>query len=993
MNYTIQENIEISAYEAVLTFDEDIRQYVTNPDFSITLFDLYTNTPKTISCAEFPQYGITELADDFDEREKLSFYAHGGILMYFNGTNSFYFKQMLSCKKRNDDTEYGFHSSKVSLYFAEGKTAEFNSILLPKVHRDSILNQVDDSAKDPVLPENTNRTAFDYDVPVAQEHTADRIRTDYNAGDPEGIYVNTLTNDNTNVPCYYSSLSAFLNTTYNQDDPVEIADIDSYLYDETTNDSLEIAWTSAENTETVEIPFADDYYTTLIYQEFKQYVSADDLKLHKNKLVFDMKVNGIPAPEMLNKLSLTISTTPSPPKLNLTNIEDDKYTTIFIKNYNLQYIDVEPVVNITIDGVTYTPTQKQFDATNGELTIIIPTDFYSDIKTKPAVINTEIVVETYLDVDDPHWSQDAVKSQTLASGSVTWSYEKSKLNRLLIPSGERIPTDGRLINDDTGELNFIIENTNPSFFVTNYASDEAGSKGIYCEVIGTDNVQTISNAHCTPDGNFLNVNFDNIGITDSQEPQLTLRAWNVYDTSEYTHELVMSTTSAIYSPAFTFTRNDIVLDQFGLTISDYEPVDSDAEHAHWISNDIEDFPSVGSAAITVYNPNTDYRLPAEFAHACTYPNGATLSEPDFTNYASDGIVRFTVTNIKLDRDYSAANIGFSAWLNHSFPDDHPYTQTQVKEKTSAAAASDFWKYKIFKPDIHPYNYLANYSLYSLSDLTIDGGKIGSKDLACKNLHVVNGAEILSDIYVAEGCGITADSSNTFSGNVYTPRLVCNNNTNFIKDVYVRDYVYLDNTTINRVYSGANCEFVYRNSSNIILCTPWTDPEFPELPQISAEEVITGPGDFTNNAIFGRPNEYTIGNYNSLDINNNNNSKIATFYPGKYYFNTIHTETDTIFAIENGNSDDGVDRSVMIYAKDLQLGNNIQLRERSNGPFDFRLYYDGTSTATIGVQGNSNAGTIIAPHGTVEFQNAATWYGHVWAEHIILRNGASIDNNV
>ena len=27
MNYTIQENIEISAYEAVLTFDEDIRQY------------------------------------------------------------------------------------------------------------------------------------------------------------------------------------------------------------------------------------------------------------------------------------------------------------------------------------------------------------------------------------------------------------------------------------------------------------------------------------------------------------------------------------------------------------------------------------------------------------------------------------------------------------------------------------------------------------------------------------------------------------------------------------------------------------------------------------------------------------------------------------------------------------------------------------------------------------------------------------------------------
>ena len=131
----------------------------------------------------------------------------------------------------------------------------------------------------------------------------------------------------------------------------------------------------------------------------------------------------------------------------------------------------------------------------------------------------------------------------------------------------------------------------------------------------------------------------------------------------------------------------------------------------------------------------------------------------------------------------------------------------------------------------------------------------------------------------------------------------------------------------------------------------------------------------------------------LDVNNSDNSKIATFYPGKYYFDTIRTETDTIFAIENGNSDDGVDRSVMIYANNLELSNNIQLRERSNGPFDFRLYYGGTSTAVIGVQGNSNAGTVIAPSGTIEFQNKATWYGNVWAKHIILRNGASIDNNV
>ena len=82
---------------------------------------------------------------------------------------------------------------------------------------------------------------------------------------------------------------------------------------------------------------------------------------------------------------------------------------------------------------------------------------------------------------------------------------------------------------------------------------------------------------------------------------------------------------------------------------------------------------------------------------------------------------------------------------------------------------------------------------------------------------------------------------------------------------------------------------------------------------------------------------------------------------------------------------------MIYANNILLNNNITLVERSDGPFDFRLYYGGTATASIGVQGTSNAGTIIAPHGTIEFKNAATWVGHVWAQKVILQNGASIDN--
>ena len=99
MNYEITENIEISAYEAMLTFDENVRQYANNDDFNITIYDLYTNTSKTITRSEFPNYGITDIGGDIANRAKNSFYEHGGLLMYFDSENKFYIKQLLSCKE------------------------------------------------------------------------------------------------------------------------------------------------------------------------------------------------------------------------------------------------------------------------------------------------------------------------------------------------------------------------------------------------------------------------------------------------------------------------------------------------------------------------------------------------------------------------------------------------------------------------------------------------------------------------------------------------------------------------------------------------------------------------------------------------------------------------------------------------------------------------------------------------------------------------------
>lgn len=1008
MDYTISENIEMSAYEAVLTFNEDVRHYANNEKFNIVLYDLYTNIPKEISYQDFPTYGITNMSPNIGDRAKLSFYDHNGILMYFEESNKFYFKQLLSCKDA-DDNEVGFHSTNITITFDDDKEVKFNSVLLPKIVRSPNIVQIDDSEPDPVLSGTNRRPAFNYDTPFALS-AMNRVSADYNAGDINGLYVNTYTPEN-GVPCYCSTLSAFVNTTFYTGEPVELGSVSSYLYDETTDDSYTINYSSAESAH-VPFTFADGYNTDLIYYEFTQYISADDDKLHKNKLVFDMNINGTPAPEVLVPLVMTITTNHDPLRvLSKGENNDTGEMYITVTNPNFSCRELEPIVVIVDSEYTLEKT-SEYDPESGTVEYKISNiNFGNDIKNEPYSTSTfkltrtiPVTVKAYLDIPE---------QPCTVQNTITWQYQKAPLYPVNVSVKEYTPPDGQLVVDHlSGKVIYSIindsRNSTAGFTITediySLPDDPNGITGILLSareggfIDDPDNPKHIVVESRSGGYNNVEIVYTNINIdtTKGESVALSFEAYIHGSNEEWKEEDVKYHTSAkCNSP--NFSHNEIILQRLTIDYVSYVPAELEDGY-RWLTTDRDDsvYPSAGAVTAKIHNQNTDYRDPTKLVIESTFvPRGSSADiNPDFSHYSTDGDVYYVYSGISLTRNdgENETSAVLHAYLNYS--NIPGYTQAEVKTQTEASATSDHWKYKIINPDIYPYNYLAGFSLYSLSDLIINGGKIGSKDIACRNLTATNMADIYSDLYLAAGCTADLNTSNRIHGTVHAQYIHINNPNTFDKAVYAVSELIITggDTHIPSAYVASGCTVRKNEGSTIDYLLDWPNPSYPDMPGISAETITTGSESFSNGASFGSYGEYTIGNYDTLEIDNRNTNKMATFYPGKYYFNKIKTETDTTFRILNGASDDDNDKSVMIYANELELGNNISLDETSSGAFDFRLYYGGSSTATIGVQGHSNAGTIIAPFGTIKFNNAATWVGHVWAKTVYLENGASIDNS-
>lgn len=600
------------------------------------------------------------------------------------------------------------------------------------------------------------------------------------------------------------------------------------------------------------------------------------------------------------------------------------------------------------------------------------------------------------------WNSYEVAQQTSADDNLGISYRKTPLLPLEINLVSAVPDDRKLAGNASGKLVYDVTNTDAGFYGTEY--DTAILSRLQNALIETklgDTFLTIPNPNIekiaddkwriTYDGLTFNDNYNGaVGL------QLSAAINDDEDISpDWSKDEVTYWTSAITTVSDIWAHNTDSINPFTITYMDYEP-SAGTDHIHWLAKDRQGYPAIGSAHVVINNPNVNYRTyTADVYLACALPRSATMSTIDWTDYAANGNLSFDIFGVEVDKDNIETNANITAWGTF---DVDGYTSGQVIERTTCNEESEWWKYKKTIPDIYPYDDFVKYSLYTLSDLEINGGKIGSKTVAARNVTATNKAILNCDMTLAAGCGIILNTSITVDGAISAQYMAINNSPVYINDtLYVSDYLNVTNDiVIPEAYLGANCNLTLGSNSRIDNQQVWTNPQFAELKEIpTATMITTGTEDMKNGAVFGDIHgTYTTAAYNRLDISNDAalGPQEVHFYPGKYYFNDISIVPQSTIYIHNGVSTEEQDNSVMIFVGNASFQDNITISESCLDPLAFRLYYAGTGSVEFGVATVNNYGTLIAPSGTISLRNKAKWNGHIWAQRVVLQQDAEIIND-
>lgn len=599
------------------------------------------------------------------------------------------------------------------------------------------------------------------------------------------------------------------------------------------------------------------------------------------------------------------------------------------------------------------------------------------------------------------WNSYEVAQQTSADDNLGISYRKTPLLPLKINLVSAVPDDRKLAGNASGKLVYDVTNTDAGFYGTEY--DTANLYRLQNALIETKlgntfltipkpNIEQIAD-------NKWRITYDGLTFNDNYSGAVGLQLSAAINDDEdispdWSKDEVTYWTSAITTVSDIWAHNTDSINPFTITYMDYEP-SAGIDHIHWLAKDRQGYPAIGSAHVVINNPNVNYRTYTSAVKlAYTLPRSATMSTIDWTDYAANGNLSFDIFGVEVDKDNIETNANITAWGTF---DVDGYQEAQVIERTKCIEESEWWKYKKTIPDIYPYDDFVKYSLYTLSDLEINGGRIGSKTVAARNVTANNNAILNCDMTLAAGCGIMLNTSITVNGAISAQYMAINNHPVYINDtLYVADYLKVDNdVVIPEAYLGANCNLILGQDARIDNQQVWTTPQFADLKDIpTATMITTGTENMRNGATFGAVGTYTTAAYNRLDITNDAafGPQEVHFYPGKYYFNDISIVPQSTIYVHNGVSTEEQDNSVMIFVGNASFQDNITISENCHDPLAFRLYYDGTGTVEFGVATVNNYGTLIAPHGTISLRNKAKWNGHIWAQRVVLQQEAEIIND-
>ena len=295
MNYTINETFELSGYTAVIKTDQNLSGLLSDK-FGITIRDTLSNViTDEINRHNISEYGVSDTTSlNTDEWAPRSCIKNGGVYVNINGDTITY-KQTIPCVRNSDSENIGRNSSEITIkFFDENPDIEFYSKTLPFFQR-SLPEKVNDTP-DPILEPTSARPDYDFDYrhdEYAQElSTMAKISKNFNYNSVGNLYVN---NDNGHIkkynknevieavpnltPKYKTGVSAYYSTT-TQTGILEpnIGGIDSYIWNEKTDEKSEIPYYDllTEQTDTIEF---FDCTANLIYTSLDQYI--DDSKFGK----------------------------------------------------------------------------------------------------------------------------------------------------------------------------------------------------------------------------------------------------------------------------------------------------------------------------------------------------------------------------------------------------------------------------------------------------------------------------------------------------------------------------------------------------------------------------------------------------------------------------------------------------------------------------------------------------------------------------------------
>lgn len=973
MNYTYVENVETSAYSLTINTDANFIDILKSDNFEIGIFDEITGLSTTINKNNFQLFGVNDKSTDLNARIENSLIKNKGLLVYTDSNNVLKLKMLIACS--NGEESIGYNSSKLSIWLDDKANITTYACILPKLLRSDKLIQYDPSLPDPVLPEPDLRQSYSYDdsVPAQDRSLVQPITADYECGDPDGIYVNT----DISVPTYYSTVSALLRLK-DSEHFVNFSSVSSFLYDDDSGSLINIPYDKAGPFESL-MTINGGYSANVEYYTYTQYLSAAGDQLYKNNLHLILTTSAETNVQNLLPLGITIVSC-LPENKTLAYYAKDGTLEVKITNPNLDYLSYEPEVELTGDAeYELDSSTKVFDPNTGTLTFTI-----KNIETKTTA---DLKITTYLNIaDDPFRPSYLIKQQTYYALNTEWKYEhEPELTRLTITHISVTPESQELdIKNPSGTLFVHIVNENENYKRTP-PTIEILTNGV------TDD-PTIKTSSYDPEYGVLTLEIENIK-TDAT-CTIQIYAYLDLETPDWSEDEVKTMTEET-STAISWSYNNIVLERFDIEYSDYIPEERDINDNHLIVYNDEGILTSGGVKVTITNPNSayvgeDYPISIEY----DLPDGAVSSTVDDSLYLADGSVSFNVWNIQPNRDNQSINLDITAYGNFTAAG---YDYNEIKEFTSATKVSDNWRYEQTTPDIYPFDELRKFSIYSVSDIEVNGGYIGSRQISCKNLTVNNGGVIDSPFGLASGCKFTSNGNNTFNGNISATDILINNPSTFNCVLYAANSLDLNGVTIPSAYTADNCVVTLRNGAQILNEYRWENPECPELGNIPTTEFDVGEGYYRNGQVFGEEGqEGTVKNeYHTLDINNDQplHDKTVTFWPGIYTFDTIKTTVDSKLILnthEYAKDDDG---SVYIQIKNVaDFGNNTIFNSTSKSIYDFRLYYGGTDNLTIGVGGVNQAGTVISPLSTVTLQNNAEWTGNIWANKMVLQQGAKLMNS-